>query len=317
MQKKWSVVTGGAGFIGSHLTRMLLTEGKAVRVLDNLSTGRLENLEGLADLYPDSFELVEGDIRDFDLVRSVLAGSEFVFHQAAIPSVQQSVEDTVVENQVNVDGTLNVLVAARDEKDVKKFVYATSCAVYGESEVLPKLEDMPVEPLSPYAASKCVNELYARVFSEVYGLETIGLRYFNVYGPRQDPNSDYAAVIPKFVTRMLNSAPPLIFGDGKQTRDFIYVGSVARANILAAESGASGCILNIGSGKRFNLLELVAEINQILGTDLDPVFEPARSGEVRHSLADIGRAGEAIGFEVDVDFRRGLEMTIDWFRTQM
>jgi len=315
MMKKLSVVTGGAGFIGSHLTRALLEKGRSVRVLDNLSTGHLQNLEGLEKSYKNSFEFIEGDIRDSELVHSVVSGAEVVYHQAAIPSVQQSVEDPIVHNQVNVDGTLNMLVAARDKK-VRKFVYATSCAVYGESEVLPKIETMPVEPLSPYAASKCVNELYAGVFSAVYGLETIGLRYFNVFGPRQDPASDYAAVVPKFVTRMLDGNSPFIFGDGKQTRDFIYVGSVARANIMAAESVASGCILNIGSGRRFNLLELVSEINKILGKGIEPIFKPARSGEVRHSLANIDQAHKKVGFELNIDFREGLERTIKWFNKE-
>lgn len=309
---KFSVVTGGAGFIGSHLTRTLLEKGVAVRVLDNLSTGHLKNLDGLEEKYGESFEFIEGDIRDSETVNAVVSGAEYVYHQAAIPSVQQSVEDPVVHNQVNVDGTLNVLVAARDN-GVRKFVYATSCAVYGESEELPKIEKMTVDPLSPYAASKCVNELYAKVFSAVYGLETVGLRYFNVYGPGQDPASDYAAVIPKFVTRMLADRPPFIFGDGKQTRDFIYVGSVARANIMAAESKASGVILNIGSGERFNLLELLSFINQIIGKNIEPEFKPARSGEVRHSLANIDLAKREIGFTPDIDFRTGLGKTIEWF----
>jgi len=304
------LVTGGAGFIGSNIVEYLVGQGERVRALDNFATGKRENL---ADI-PGEFELVEADIRDLDAIRPAFEGVDYVLHQAAIPSVPRSVKDPVTTNGANVTGTVNVLIAARDA-GVKRVVLASSSSVYGANPQLPKREDMLPQPLSPYAASKLAMEGYARAFYHVYGLETVCLRYFNVFGPRQDPTSQYAAVIPKFITVMLKGERPTIYGDGEQTRDFTYVANVVDANIKAAHAkGAAGEVFNIACGQRISINELVRVLNEILGTDIEPVYAEPRPGDVRHSLADISTAGEVLGYEVAVAFAEGLRRTVEWYR---
>lgn len=301
------VVTGGAGFIGSNLAGELL-KGYDVTVIDNLSTGRIENL----DYIRDKINFVHGSITDLDLLKEVFADSDIVFHQAAIPSVPRSVENPIASNEANVDGTLKVLVAAKD-CGVRKVVYASSSSVYGDTPTLPKKEDMKPNPKSPYAVSKLAGEYYCRVFSEVYGLKTACLRYFNVYGPRQNPQSQYAAVIPRFVTRILAHEPPIIFGDGKQTRDFTFVKDVIQANILAGESNAEG-VFNIACGSRVSLNELAAKIMDITDIKLDPIYENPRSGDIKDSLADIFPAKNKLGYEPKFNLNSGLEGTITWYQ---
>jgi nucleoside-diphosphate-sugar epimerase len=301
------VVTGGAGFIGSNLVEELLKKHD-VTVIDNLSTGRIENLDHIID----EINFIEGSITDLDLLEEVFSGSDTVFHQAAIPSVQRSVDNPVASSEANIDGTLKVLLAARD-CDVRKLVYASSSSAYGNTPVLPKREDMKPNPMSPYAVSKLAGEYYCRVFSELYGLKTVCLRYFNVYGPRQDPLSQYAAVIPRFITRILAREPPVIYGDGKQTRDFTYVKDVVKANKLAMQSEAEG-VFNIACGKRVSLNELASKIMTITGIRIDPIYEEPRSGDVRDSLADITSAEEKIGYKSEYNLNLGLEGTIKWFQ---
>ncbi len=305
------VVTGGAGFIGSHLTRALLKSGREVRVVDDLSTGSLENLNGLKTSFNETYEFVELDIRDTEGLKRVLDGAEIVYHQAAIPSVQRSIENPLRSNHVNVGGTLNVL-AVGHEVGVRKVVYASSSSVYGDSESLPKIEAMEARPLSPYAVSKFAGELYGRTLSRIHRFPTVGLRYFNVFGPRQNPASRYAAVIPKFITRMLAGQPPVIYGDGEQSRDFTYVEDVVNANLLAADSDASGGSVNVGSGERYTLNRLVGLLNEILGTTFEPLYEEPRLGDVRHSLAGIDVAESELGYFPEIGFREGLERTVDW-----
>ena len=298
-----AVVTGGAGFIGSNLTEELAKEQEnEVVVVDNLTTGRRENLQNLKNLKKCLF--VEGSVTDLDLLRGVFKGCDFVFHQAAIPSVPRSVKDPLATNNVNTNGTLNVLVAARD-CGVKKVVFASSSSVYGDTPELPKREEMTPNPLSPYAVTKLVGEYYCKVFEEVYGLKTVSLRYFNVYGPRQDPHSDYAAVVPKFVKSVSENKPPVIFGDGEQTRDFTFVKDVVRANLLAAKSGATG-VFNIASGRRVSINELAEKIIKIQGKELEPVHSEPREGDVKHSLGDISRAQRGFGFEPRYSLEEGL-----------
>ena len=264
------LVTGGAGFIGSHLVDALLRDGKQVRVLDNLATGKIDNLRETLD----AIDFIEGDVRDAAVVAGATRGVDVVLHQAALPSVPRSIQDPIATNDVNVNGTLNVLLAARDA-GVKRVVVASSSSVYGNSPTLPKVETMPVEPLSPYAVSKLAQERYAQAFTEVYGLPTISLRYFNVFGPRQDPTSQYSAVIPKFISMMLQGKRPTIYGDGTQSRDFTYIDNVVRANLLAAEAPKSvNGYFNIACGERYSLLQLVETLNELLGTNLEPEFMP-------------------------------------------
>ncbi len=305
------LVTGGAGFIGSHLVAALCAEGRRVRVLDNLSTGRRTSL-------PPGIELIEGDITDLSTCRDAVRGVERLFHLAALPSVQRSVEDPLPSHTVNTTGTLHLLIAARDS-GVRRFVYSASSSAYGDTEVLPKHEDMPARPLSPYAAQKYLGELYCEQFHRLYGVETVALRYFNVFGPRQNPRSPYGAVVPKFISALLSGEPPVIFGDGEQSRDFTYVDNAVAANLRAAEapSRAAGRTYNIGSGRRYTLNELLARLHAITGTTTAPRFAPARSGDVRHSLAAIEAAGTELGYEVLVDFDRGLERTVRAFRTEL
>lgn len=304
------LVTGGAGFIGSHLVEGLLERGHFVRVVDNFLTGKKENLQSVLD----NIELVEGDIRDFTLCREVIQDIDWVFHQAALPSVPRSVEDPRLSNEINVTGTLNLLTAAK-EAEVKKFIFASSSSVYGDEPGLPKKENVLGQPLSPYAVTKRVGELYCLVFNQLYGLSTICLRYFNIFGPRQDPHSQYAAVIPNFIHRMLGNRPPVIFGDGYQSRDFTYVANVVEANLRAAEvNEVNKRIFNIACGQRINVLELVKWINQILGRDIKPEFDPPRPGDIKHSYADISLARQYLDYQPVVEFEEGLRRTIKWYQ---
>jgi UDP-glucose 4-epimerase len=305
-----TLVTGGAGFIGSHLVEASLARGHEVRVLDNFSTGRRENLAA----FLKNIELFEGDLCDQDLVREAMRGVDFVLHQAALPSVQRSLEDPVSTHRVNVEGTLCVLLAARDAS-VRRLVYASSSSVYGNAPELPKQERHPVAPASPYAAAKLAGEQYALSFYRSFGLETVALRYFNVFGPRQDPESPYAAVIPRFIDAALSGSRPRIFGDGRQSRDFTYVANVVNANLLACERpGVAGEVFNIAAGHRIDLLGVLEQLRHLTGTCAEPEHLPARTGEVRHSQADISRATERLGYRVEVSFQEGLGLTVDWHR---
>jgi UDP-glucose 4-epimerase len=302
------LVTGGAGFIGSHLVDRLVADGHVVTVLDNLATGLESNLTGVKD----KIHFVNGDIRDLETVRACVAEQEIVYHQAALGSVPRSIADPITSNAVNVDGTLNLLTAAKDS-GVKRFLYASSSSVYGDTPTLPKVETMPTKPQSPYALTKLAAEEYCRIFYQVYGLETVVLRYFNVFGPRQRPDSQYAAVIPKFIMAILNNQSPGINGDGKHSRDFTYVENNINANILAAFAPAdrvSGRVFNIACDQQFTLLELVAAINQSLKKNIDPTFTTTRVGDVQHSRAAIGAAREAFGYEPSIQFIQGIDLAI-------
>lgn len=307
------LVTGGAGFIGSNLVRSLRAAGRDVRVLDDLSTGYLSNLRGVEG----DVDLVIGDLRDVEVVREAVRGVEVVCHLAALPSVARSVADPFVTNEVNVRGTLNVLVSAKEE-GVRRVVYASSSSVYGNTPTLPKHEEMAPSPQSPYATSKLAGEHYCRAFTGVYGLETISLRLFNVFGPRQDPDSDYAAVIPRFLARMAAGERPVINGDGRQTRDFTYVDNAVRAFILAASAGpeAAGEMANIGCGSRISILDLVQGLNEALGSRMEPMFAEPRPGDVRDSLASIEKAARLIAYRPEVEVHEGLRRTAGWFVEQ-
>jgi nucleoside-diphosphate-sugar epimerase len=305
------LVTGGAGFIGSNIVETLLEEGKSVRVLDNFSTGRHENLAA----FLDRIELIEGDLRQPDDVRRAVEGVRYVLHQAAIPSVPRSVDDPVSTNEANVTGTLNLLVAARDAC-VKRVVFASSSSVYGDTPELPKHEGMPPEPLSPYAASKLAGEHYCRLFEMLYGFETVVLRYFNVFGPRQDPGSTYAAVVPKFIEKLLRRESPDIHGDGGQTRDFTYVADAVAANLLAcmAPPAATGQVFNIACHQQVSVLELFEMIRDLVkASGVEPNHTPPRAGDVRDSLADISRAHKMLGYEPKWSLRAGLAKTVEYF----
>jgi UDP-glucose 4-epimerase len=306
------LVTGGGGFIGSHLAEKLLAHGHAVRVLDNFATGRRSNVLTLGDV-----ELIEGDIQSYERVNNAVRGCEFVFHQAALPSVPRSVQDPLTSNATNVVGTLNVLLASRDH-DVRRVIYASSSSVYGSAAgTAAKTEDQPSLPISPYATAKLAGEGYARSFHQVYGLETVALRYFNVFGPRQDPTSQYAAVIPNFIHALLGAQPPVVFGDGEQSRDFTYIDNVVEANILAMSApDVAGKVYNIACGERVTLNRLVAELRDLLGSDVEPVFAAPRPGDIRHSLADLTLARKELGYEPAVALREGLERTIEHLRDE-
>jgi nucleoside-diphosphate-sugar epimerase len=304
------LVTGGAGFIGSHLAHALLNKGWEVRILDNLSTGKIENMDG----FRDRVEFIEGTITDYDTARRCCEGMDVVFHEAALASVPRSVDDPLTSNFHNVDGTLTMLIAARDA-GVKRFVYAASSSAYGDSPELPKREDMRYDPMSPYAVNKYVGELYLSVFDRLYGLSCVGVRYFNVFGERQDPQSQYAAVIPLFITQMLKGDAPTINGDGTISRDFTYIQNVVHANICAAEADApGGRTVNVACGDRFSLNDLFYAIQEHAGTNLEPAYGPERAGDVPHSQADISLAKEVLGYEPVVTFEKGLEKTVAWYK---
>jgi nucleoside-diphosphate-sugar epimerase len=304
------LVTGGAGFIGSHIVGALLEQGAAVRVLDNFITGRRENLAPFAG----RIELIEGDLRDSEAVQRAVDGVAYVLHQAALPSVPRSIDDPLTTHACNATGTLNLLMACQGA-GVRRVVYASSSSIYGDSPVFPKQEAMAPQPKSPYAVSKLTGEQYCRAFYQVYGLETVCLRYFNVFGPRQDPNSPYAAVIPKFITRMLAGESPIVQGDGLQSRDFTYVGNNVKANILAAGAPeAAGRVFNIACGQRYTILDLVNALNNVLGTDIAPVHSDPRLGDVRHSEASIEAARAFLGYEPEVGFHEGLRRTVAWYQ---
>lgn len=304
------LVTGGAGFIGGHLVDALLTQGAGVRVFDNFSTGKRSNVEhNLAKI-----ELIEDDVRDTDACERAVRGVDLVYHEAAIPSVARSVDDPVSSNEVNAGGTVKLLNAAR-KAGVKRFIYAASSSAYGESEVLPKVETMLPMPLSPYAVSKLAGERHVTVFGNLYGIKTCSLRYFNVFGPRQDPKNEYAAVIPKFITTMLNGGSPHIYGDGEQTRDFCFVENVIQANLLAAKADLSGEVVNIACGERVSLNQLVELTNVEIGTRIPPTHGPSRPGDIRHSLADVSAARQLLGYEPKFNLRAGLKKTVEYYRT--
>lgn len=312
------LVTGGAGFIGSHIVEGLLDLGVQVTVLDNFCTGKMENLENLGQGKAKAgkdFDVVNGDIRDFSLLNSVVKKVDAILHQAALGSVPRSVEDPLTTHTVNADGTLNVFLAAR-KNNIKRVVYASSSSVYGNTRTLPKKEGREGVALSPYALTKQINEHYGRLFFDLYGLETVGLRYFNVYGARQDPTSEYAAVIPRFVTALLKGEPPVVYGTGEQTRDFTYVKDVVEANFAAlqAPQEAFGCAYNIGAGSRTSLLELLSILRDLLGSDILEVHAPPRRGDVMHSMADTSRAVTALGFCAQTSLRQGLAQSIEWYR---
>jgi UDP-glucose 4-epimerase len=313
MTKRTYLVTGGAGFIGSHIVERLVREGHDCRVLDNFFSGHEANLES----FRGEVELIRGDIRDVQLVKEATQGVDVVFHEAALGSVPRSVADPITTHDVNITGTLNVLLAARDA-GVKRVVYASSSSVYGETPVLPKVEEMTPQPLSPYALSKLTGEHYASVFKQVYGFEIVSLRYFNIFGPRQDPESQYAAVIPRFIAALLEGKSPVVYGDGLQSRDFTYVENVVNANMLAADApGAAGRAFNVACGGRYTLLDLLARLKEILGSDIEPIHEAARAGDVRDSQASIEAAERALGYRVSIDFEEGLRKTVDWYRQQV
>ena len=305
------LVTGGAGFIGSHLTEELVRRGHRVRVVDSLITGKRRNLEHIPNV-----EFVEGDLADMDVAARAIAGVEYVLHQAAIPSVPRSVKDPVTSNRANIDASLNVLVAARDA-GVKRVVYAGSSSAYGDTETLPKREDMPTKPLSPYALQKLVAEQYCQMFTRLYGLETVTVRYFNVFGPRQDPSSPYSGVISLFSTALLEGRQPTIYGDGEQTRDFTYVANVVDGVLRACEAPkASGEVINVARGTRISLNTLLETMNRIVGTDIKALYKEARAGDVRDSQADITKAKNLLGYAPTVDLETGLRHTLAWCRAE-
>ncbi len=306
-----ALVTGGAGFIGSHIASALSASGARVRVLDNLSTGHRENLDEIGG----DIDFIEGSVADENLLAKVLEGVELVFHEAAIPSVPRSVEAPRQSHIASVDGTFSLLLSARD-KGVRRVVYAASSSAYGDQPTLPKSEEMRPDPLSPYAVAKLVGEYYCRVFTRVYGLETVSLRYFNVFGPRQDPGSQYSGVVSRFISSLLSGERPVIYGDGEQSRDFTYIDNVVAANLNAAtSSGASGKIINVANGQLVTLNQLLAELKELTGKqDVTAEYREPRVGDVRHSLADITMARELLAYESKVDLREGLQRTIDWWK---
>jgi UDP-glucose 4-epimerase len=301
------LVTGGAGFIGSNLVRALIERGDRVRVLDNFSTGNRANLAGLTE----DVELVEGELRSYERVHAAVRGADVVFHQGALPSVPRSVQDPLTTSAVNVEGTLNVLLAARDE-GIRRVVFASSSSVYGNSGSLPRVETAIADPVSPYGVAKLAAERYCVSFSRVYPLETIALRYFNVFGPRQDPRSQYAAVVPKFITEVAAGRPVPIYGDGSQSRDFTYVANVVEANLLAAETAeGNGAVLNVATGRSVTVGELADTIGTVLGAEVEKRYLPERSGEVQHSWADVSAASDLFGWRAGVDLEEGLRLTAE------
>ncbi len=304
------LITGGAGFIGSHIVERAVAQGARVRVLDNFSTGKRQNLRP----FQKQIELIEADLCDLAKVRSACESVRYVLHLGAIPSVPRSVADPILTNHANIDGTLNLLVAARDAK-CQRVVFSSSSSVYGDTPTLPKREDMAPSPLSPYALHKLAGEHYCRLFWQLYGLETIALRYFNVFGPRQDPMSQYAAAIPKFVTSIVHGEPPPVFGDGEQSRDFSYVSNVVEANFAACRAPRSACgeAFNIACGQPVTVNHTIRLINEVLGRNIQPKHLPRRPGDILHSHADISKAERLLHYKPQVDFREGLEITVRWF----
>jgi len=304
------LVTGGAGFIGSHIAEELLHRGHSVRIVDNFSTGKRENIAP----FLGKIDLIEGDIKDFEVCQQAVKDMDFVLHQAALTSVPRSIEDPLLTNEVNITGALNLLLASRDA-GVRRFVLASSAAVYGDNPGLPKKENMEGLPLSPYAASKRMGELYCQVFNRAFGLSTVSLRYFNIFGPRQDPSSQYASVIPNFIGKMLKEEKPVVFGDGEQSRDFLYVSNVVEANILASQAGdVSGEVFNIGSGERTSVNSLVVKLNEVLDKEIKPTYEEPRPGDIKHSYADISKARKMLKYEPSVSFSEGLGETVRWYK---
>jgi nucleoside-diphosphate-sugar epimerase len=305
------LVTGGAGFIGSHLTEELVRRGERVRVVDSLVTGKRQNLAHIADV-----EFLHGDLADPAVARQAVDGVDFVLHQAAIPSVPRSVQDPLTSHVANVDATLNVLIAARDAH-VKRVVYAGSSSAYGDTPTLPKVETMATAPLSPYALQKLVGEQYCQMFTRLYGLETVTIRYFNVFGPRQDPSSPYSGVISLFISALCEGRRPTIYGDGEQTRDFTYVANVVQGVLKAAAApAASAEVINVATGGRISINALFQAVRTLVDARVDPIYSPGRAGDVRDSQADIGKARHLLGYEPDVTFEEGLKKTVEWYRAQ-
>jgi nucleoside-diphosphate-sugar epimerase len=303
------LVTGGAGFIGSHLAEELLRRGHRVRVADSLITGKRGNLDHIPDV-----EFLEGDLADFEFAARAVAGCDYVLHEAAIPSVPRSVKDPITSNRANVDALLNVLVASRDA-GVRRVQFAGSSSAYGDTPTLPKHEEMPANPLSPYALQKVVGEQYLQMFTRLYGLETVSTRYFNVFGPRQDPTSPYSGVISVFATALLEGRSPTIYGDGEQTRDFTYVANVVDGVLRAVEApGANGQVINVATGGRISLNTLFKEMRSVIGGCIEPTYADPRQGDVRDSQADITRARQILGYQPSVSFEEGLQRTIEWYR---
>ena len=304
------LVTGGAGFIGSNIVEELVRQGAQVRVVDNFATGKPENLK----LFKDRIDFREVDICDLEALKAAVRDADYVLHQAAIPSVPKSVIDPITSHNADLTGTLHVLWAAK-EAGVKRLVYAASSSAYGDNPELPKREEMPARAISPYGLMKYVGEEYCRLFTQLYGLETVSLRYFNVFGPRQDPSSQYSGVLSRFISAMLAGNRPVIFGDGEQSRDFTFVANVVQGNLLACHaSGVAGKMYNLACGQRVNLNQVVAQLNRILGTALEPIYEASRVGDIKHSLAEISRAKAELGYTPSVNFEEGLRMTVDWYR---
>ncbi|KKP32373.1 MAG: NAD-dependent epimerase/dehydratase [Parcubacteria group bacterium GW2011_GWC2_32_10] len=308
------LITGGAGFIGSNIVKKLLDNGELVRAVDNFATGRKENITEFLD--NKNFDFIEGDITNIDFCKRIIKNIDFVLHEAAVPSVQRSVEDPLTSNDANVNGTLNMLVASRDE-NIKKFIYASSSSIYGDNPELPKREDFPVRPISPYALTKYVGERYAQIFWQIYGLPTVCLRYFNVFGPKQNPNSQYSAVIPKFINNFLKDETPVIFGTGEQSRDFTFVENVVDANLLAVNSKekANGQVFNIACNQENSLNQLVTLLCGITRKNFVPEYRQGRQGDVLHSLADISKAKEILGYEPRTQFKQGLEKSFEYYKS--
>lgn len=304
------LITGGAGFIGSNIAKRLVAEGESVRIIDNFSTGKKRNIDDIRD----KSELIDGDIRDAETVLMAVRDIDFIIHHAALPSVPRSIKDPIESNSVNITGTLNLLHAAK-KRGIKRFIYASSSSVYGDTSVLPKREDMSPNPQSPYAVTKLTGEYYCNVFYKVFSIPTVSLRYFNVFGPHQDPESQYAAVIPRFIIAILNQKNPVVYGDGEQSRDFTFVDNIVEANFLSCKNdGVSGKIFNIACGERFTINRLLKELYSLTGKEGNPVYTDPRSGDIRHSQADIRSAKEIIGYEPKVDFKEGLKKTVEWFK---
>jgi len=307
------LVTGGAGFIGSNICKRLVSQGCFVRVVDNLLTGKKSNLAGVID----KIEFIQADMGDSEVAQSAMKDIDVVLHEGALPSVPVSIENPAATHKHCIDATFTLLMAARDA-GVKRFVYAASSSAYGDAPTSPKVETMPASPLSPYAVAKLTGEYYCSVFCKIYGLETVSLRYFNVFGPFQDPASQYAAAIPAFVTAILKDEPPTIYGDGEQSRDFTYIDNVVDANLLAARAKSTkGEVVNIACGKAVTVNEIIYMINNLLGKSVKPTYTPPRPGDVKHSLADITAAQNLIDFEPTVSFREGLQLAIDWYRENL